>query len=232
MATYESGNAEGPPGRHPARGARAGAAARLRDHGSAAGAEQRPRRPADRHGVSGLAPAGACGPGSGELVSSRRAPPPRLSADSGRPACPGHRAQHLAELLRRRHRPPAARAGEDLAMSRPGPPAHTAGPAVEGYLAEVTARLPGAARAQEGIVGELRSGLLDAADAHRSAGLPPAQATRAAIREFGSPARVAEGFRAEIAAGQARRVAVALLVTGPLVGLLWIATAMTSHLGI
>src|SRR5580700_5931020 len=35
MATYEGGNAEGPPGWHPARGARAGAAPRLRDHGSA-----------------------------------------------------------------------------------------------------------------------------------------------------------------------------------------------------
>ena len=79
---------------------------------------------------------------------------------------------------------------------------------------------------------ELRSGLLDAADAHRSAGLPPAQATLAAIREFGAPAQVAEGFRAEIAACQARRVAVALLITGPLVGLLWIATAVTSRLGI
>ncbi len=117
-------------------------------------------------------------------------------------------------------------------MTGPGPPDRAAGPAVEGYLAEVTARLPGAARARAGIVTELRSGLLDAADAHASAGLPPAQATRAAIREFGRPGQVAEGFRAEIAAGQARRVAVALLVTGPLVGLLWVATAVTSHLGI
>ena len=79
---------------------------------------------------------------------------------------------------------------------------------------------------------ELRSGLLDATDAHRSAGLPPAQATMTAIREFGDPVQVAVGFRAEIAAGLARRVAVTLLVTGPLVGLLWIATAAASHLGI
>jgi hypothetical protein len=104
------------------------------------------------------------------------------------------------------------------------------GGGVEGYLAEVAARLPGSARARAGIVAELRSGLLDAADAHRSAGLPPAEAARAAIREFGDPARVADGFRAEIAAGQARRVSLALLVTGPLVGLLWIATAAGSHL--
>jgi hypothetical protein len=117
-------------------------------------------------------------------------------------------------------------------MSRQGPPEPGAGPAVEGYLAEVTARLPGPARAHAGIVAELRSGLLDAADAHRSAGLPPARAVLAAIREFGDPAQVAAGFRAEIAASQARRVAVALLVTGPLVGLMWIATAVASHLGI
>ena len=117
-------------------------------------------------------------------------------------------------------------------MSRHGPPEPAGGPAVERYLAEVTARLAGPDRARAGIVAELRSGLLDAADAHRSAGLPPAQAALAAIREFGEPARVADGFRAEMAASQARRVAVALLVTGPLVGLLWIAAASASHLGL
>jgi hypothetical protein len=117
-------------------------------------------------------------------------------------------------------------------VTRQGPPEPAAGPAVEGYLAEVTARLPGPARAHAGIVAELRSGLLDATDAHRSAGLPPAQADLAAVNEFGDPARVAAGFGAEIAARQARRVVLTLLVTGPLVGLLWLATAVASHLSI
>ena len=117
-------------------------------------------------------------------------------------------------------------------MSGPPPPEPGAGPAVEGYLAEVATRLPGLVRARTGIVAELRSGLLDATDAHRSAGLPQAEAALAAIREFGDPVQVAVGFRAEVAASQARRVAVTLLVTGPLVGLLWIATAMASHLSI
>ena len=117
-------------------------------------------------------------------------------------------------------------------MSRQGPPESGSVLAVEGYLAEVRARLPGSARAQASIMAELHSGLLDATDAHRSAGLAPAQAALAAIGEFGTPAQVAGGFKAEIAASQARRVAVTLLVTGPLVGLLWIATAMASHLGI
>lgn len=113
-------------------------------------------------------------------------------------------------------------------MSRPGEPLPGAGPAVEGYLDEVTSRLPGPRRAHSGIVAELRSGLLDATDAHRSAGLPPAEAAQAAIREFGDPAQIADGFRVEIAASQARRVAVALLATGPLVGMLWILTALAS----
>ena len=104
-------------------------------------------------------------------------------------------------------------------------------PALERYLAELTARLPGPARGRAGIVAELRSGLLDAAAAHRSAGLPPDRADVAAISEFGDPARIAGAFRAEIAARQARRVALALLVTGPLVGLLWIAEAASGHAG-
>jgi hypothetical protein len=115
-------------------------------------------------------------------------------------------------------------------VSGPGPPDPGTGPTIDRYLAEVTARLSGPPRGHAGIVAELRSGLLDAADAHRSAGLPPDQADLTAIREFGDPAQVASGFTAEIAAGQARRVAVILLVTGPLVGLLWIAAA--ARLGI
>jgi hypothetical protein len=58
-------------------------------------------------------------------------------------------------------------------MSRQGPPEPGAGTAVEGYLAEVAARLPGPPLAHAAIMAELRSGLLDATDAHRSAGLPP-----------------------------------------------------------
>jgi hypothetical protein len=121
--------------------------------------------------------------------------------------------------------------GGSPAMSPPDRQQPGGSPAVESYLAEIAARLAGPARLHAEIVAELRSGLLDAADAHRSAGLPPAQATRAAIREFGGPEQVADGFRAEIAARQARRLSVSLLAGGPLVGLLWIAAALASHLG-
>jgi|SRR5579875_3565206 len=111
----------------------------------------------------------------------------------------------------------------------PGGPALPCGQAVDRYLAEVTARLPGPARAYSGIVAELRSGLHDATDSHQSAGLPPAEAVVAAIREFGDPGLIADGFLPEIAASRARRVAIVLLVSGPLVGLLWLATAVASH---
>lgn len=117
-------------------------------------------------------------------------------------------------------------------MSGQGSPDPGTAQAVEVYLADVAARLPGPPRAHAGIVAELRSGLLDAVDAYQAAGLPPARATGEAIGEFGDPALVAVGFRAEIAARQARRVVITLLVTGPLVGLLWIATARASHIGI
>ena len=103
---------------------------------------------------------------------------------------------------------------------------------IERYLAEVTARLPGPRKAQSGIVAELRSGLLDATDSYQAAGLPPAEAAQAAIREFGDPGLVAGGFLTEIAASQARRVAMVLLVSGPLVGLLWLAAALSGHLAI
>ena len=100
---------------------------------------------------------------------------------------------------------------------------------IERYLAGVTGRLPGPRKAQSGIVAELRSGLLDATDSYQAAGLPPAEAVQAAIREFGDPGLVADGFLTEIAASQARRVAMVLLVSGPLVGLLWLASAVSSH---
>ena len=115
-------------------------------------------------------------------------------------------------------------------MNWPSTPAPVTQLPVDRFLAEVTARLPGSPLAHRDIVAELRSGILDATDAHCAAGLPPAEAVQAAIGEFGDPAQVADGFRTEVAAGLARRAALVVLVTGPLVGVLWIVTAAASHL--
>jgi hypothetical protein len=99
------------------------------------------------------------------------------------------------------------------------------------YLAEIAARLAGPARARRDIVAELGAGLSDAADAHRRAGLSPAEAARAAITEFGRPDQVAAGFRAELTAARARRTALALMASGPLIATLWATAALASHLG-
>ena len=113
-------------------------------------------------------------------------------------------------------------------------PAELPGPAervIGSYLAEVAGRLIGPAGARRDVLAELGAGLADATDAYRSAGLAPDQAARAAVSEFGRPEQVADGFRAELTAAQARRTALALLRTGPLVGLLWLGAALASRIG-
>lgn len=47
-----------------------------------------------------------------------------------------------------------------------------------------------------------------------------------------TPRQIASAFGPELAARQARRLALTLVMTGPLVGLLWSAAASASHLGI
>ena len=108
----------------------------------------------------------------------------------------------------------------------------TAGPVIDAYLREVGAALPGPARARRDIVAELRCGLLDAADAHRRAGLPAGAAAAAAVTEFGDPRVVAAAFRPELAIRRARRVALALVTSGPLIGLLWAGAAAASHMAV
>ena len=105
-------------------------------------------------------------------------------------------------------------------------------PAVDAYLRAIAAGLPGPRQARSDILAELRSGLLDAIDAHRSAGLPAQAAAEAAITEFGDPGQIASAFRPHVAMTQARRTALALAATGPPVGLLWVAAALASHITI
>jgi hypothetical protein len=116
-------------------------------------------------------------------------------------------------------------------MTSPTPGGPASAQPIESYLAQVAAALPGPARARADIVAELRSGLLDATDAHHHAGLAPPADAQAAIDEFGHPAQIAAAFRPGIAATQARHVAITLLATGPLIGLAWAAAARASHIG-
>ncbi|MFF5295941.1 hypothetical protein [Paractinoplanes globisporus] len=83
---------------------------------------------------------------------------------------------------------------------------------IDDHLADLARRLPPDA------VDELADGLLETWQCHRSAGLPPAEAARAAIAEFGSPAQITAAF---VRQSPGRRAARLLLMTGPLVGVCW-----------
>lgn len=83
---------------------------------------------------------------------------------------------------------------------------------ISGYLADLAAELPGQ------IVEELADGLDETYRHHRSCGLGPGDAARAAVAEFGDPQVIVAGFTR---ASPARRAARALLFTGPGVGACW-----------
>src|SRR6266536_1189953 len=72
MATYESGDTQGAPGRLASSLAGKGPSPRVRDHGGAAGRQRRAVRSANRHHISGAAPVGARRPGARHLVDGDR----------------------------------------------------------------------------------------------------------------------------------------------------------------
>ena len=90
------------------------------------------------------------------------------------------------------------------------------------YLAELADQLGRPSAARAAIVAELEDGLWTATIAHHARGLPPEEAARAAVAEFGDPRTVGTGFGPELAAATGRRVGLALLTTGPLVGASWL----------
>jgi hypothetical protein len=118
-------------------------------------------------------------------------------------------------------------AGSDMSDPQHDPSNHVA---VADYLAAVTAQLVGPPAARVAVTDELRDGLLEALETHQGRGCSQAEATAAAIAEFGDPGTVAAAFGPELAALQARRLALGLLATGPLVGLAWIATVAINAL--
>jgi hypothetical protein len=95
---------------------------------------------------------------------------------------------------------------------------------VERYLEGIDARLDAPGRACAEILDELRDGLHAAVERRLAAGVAPDVAASDAIREFGPPDVVAAALEADLLAARARAIARRMFTTGPLVGLLWIAT--------
>ena len=169
---------------------------------SAAPRQRRPIRPAHRHRVPGAAPAGARRTHRGELVDGQRpataramrSPPPDV-APSARNDPPGRSSPPPS--------PPCSRTAhgrqqpERLGQPRRGRrlPGGSRRPA------------PGPPSARAAVTDELRDGLLEALQTHQGHGCSQAEATAAAIAEFGDPDTVATAFGPELGAVQARRVA-------------------------
>lgn len=95
------------------------------------------------------------------------------------------------------------------------------GPLISGYLDEVGRRLRGPRVGRREVLDELRDGLLEASAIRRREGVPPADATRQAIEEFGTPAQVAAAHAPELALRQARQSAWRIVGLLLLAGLTW-----------
>jgi hypothetical protein len=91
---------------------------------------------------------------------------------------------------------------------------------IEDYLSELASRLPAP------IVAELADGLHATYLAHRRTGLTREDAAQDAVAEFGDPDTVIAAF---VAINPARRVARALLLTGPVIGAAWATALLTLH---
>ena len=82
---------------------------------------------------------------------------------------------------------------------------------VDEHLRELAARLQGPARLKSDLLTEARHGLLDAVEAYRESGLPPTEAQRRAVAEFGSPAQLLPSWQAELAVGALRGLSLRML---------------------
>jgi hypothetical protein len=100
---------------------------------------------------------------------------------------------------------------------------------IDGYLCEMAHDLVAPATARAAVIREIGDGLLESVASYRERGLPEAEAARAAIAEFGEPRTIAAAFQRELGARHARRAALTLMTSGPIVGIAWlIGVAVTS----
>jgi hypothetical protein len=96
------------------------------------------------------------------------------------------------------------------------------------YLAELSRSLRCRGALATDIEEEVADGLLETVDSYRRTGLAPAEAARAAFADFGSPGAVAAAFRAETKLTETHRLGRRLLVTGPVVAMLWLTAMLAS----
>jgi hypothetical protein len=93
---------------------------------------------------------------------------------------------------------------------------------METYLRDVEGRIPRWRRARRAVLAELADGLCDAAEHYVARGVSPDQAAARAVRDSGPAPVVAQAISEVLSAAQARTTAAALVLTGPVVGMLWL----------
>ena len=113
----------------------------------------------------------------------------------------------------------------------PPHPDHDAARILGDYRATLLAGLAGSKRGRAAIGAEIVDGLLEATQAHQARGLSGWAAAEAAVAEFGDPRALARLLVAEQAGTVAHRVGLGLVLSGPLVGAVWL-TAWTSRSGL
>ncbi len=118
-------------------------------------------------------------------------------------------------------------------MGRPGvsaQPEHAdrgAAQVLGDYQAALAAGLAGSRRARAAILVEIADGLLEATQAYQTNGLTAQVAAEAAVAEFGDPGDLARLLVAEQAGAAAHRVGLGLVLTGPMVGGVWLVAWMS-----
>ena len=104
---------------------------------------------------------------------------------------------------------------------------------IDGYVAGLASALRGPRRIRQDLVAEARDSLVDAAEAYQDAGLPPAEAGRRAVAEFGSYPEIVPDYQAELAVAQGRRtallIALALPVLHLIAPLMWWHSPWSNH---
>ena len=93
---------------------------------------------------------------------------------------------------------------------------------VEEYLRTLGDALPVSDRARRPILTEVADGLHCAVEAHAQRGLDAVDAGRAAVAEFGDPRQLAADFSRQLTIACARRTGLALVLSGPFVGMAWV----------
>lgn len=93
---------------------------------------------------------------------------------------------------------------------------------VTSYLVAIDAEIPRWLRSRRAALSELADGLDDAIADYRTQGLSPEDAVQRAVTESGPPSIIADAFTDVLSAGHARRTVLALLVSGPLIGMVWL----------